>query len=102
MARALEKEGLGTLGWSTAADALRRRMALVRRELGEPWPDVSEPALLARLDEWLAPELEALAGGAGASGIDLADPLRRLLPWPDAARLGELAPERLEVPSGSG
>jgi len=27
--------------------------------------------------------------------------LRRLLPWPQAARLGELAPERLDVPSGS-
>ncbi len=61
VARALEKEGLGSIGWSTAADALRRRLALVRRELGDPWPDVSEPALLARLDEWLAPEL----AGAG-------------------------------------
>jgi len=101
VARALEKEGLGSIGWSTAADALRRRLALVRRELGDPWPDVSEPALLARLDEWLAPELEALAGGAPTSGIDLAEPLRRLLPWPDAGRLGELVPERLEVPSGS-
>ena len=101
VARALEKEGLGSIGWSTAAEALRRRLALVRRELGDPWPDVSEPALLARLDEWLAPELEALAGGAATSGIDLAEPLRRLLPWPDAGRLGELVPERLEVPSGS-
>ncbi|MCB5292555.1 ATP-dependent helicase HrpB [Arthrobacter sp. SO3] len=101
VARALAKEGLGTIGWSPAAGALRRRLALVHRELGDPWPDVSEPALLARLDEWLAPELEALARGASTSGIDLADPLRRLLPWPDAARLGELVPERLEVPSGS-
>lgn len=101
VARALEREGLGTIGWSTAADALRRRLALLHRELGDPWPGVSEPALLARLGEWLAPELEALAGGAPAGGIDLADPLRRLLPWPDAARLGELVPERLEVPSGS-
>ena len=101
VARALGKEGLETIGWSTAADALRRRLALLHRELGDPWPDVSEPALLARLGEWLAPELEALAGGAATSGIDLADPLRRLLPWPDAARLGELVPERLEVPSGS-
>ncbi|BCW66970.1 ATP-dependent helicase HrpB [Arthrobacter sp. NicSoilB4] len=101
VARALEKDGLGSIGWSTAADALRRRLALVRRGLGDPWPDVSEPALLARLDEWLAPELEALAGGAATSGIDLAEPLRRLLPWPDAGLLGELVPERLEVPSGS-
>ena len=31
----------------------------------------------------------------------LTDPLRRLLPWPEAARLDELAPERLTVASGS-
>jgi ATP-dependent helicase HrpB len=101
VARALEQEGLGTIGWSTAADALRRRLALLHRELGHPWPDVSEQALLARLDEWLAPELEALAGGAATNRIDLADPLRRLLPWPEAARLAELVPETLAVPSGS-
>ena len=101
VARALEKEGIGTIGWSTAAEALRRRLALLHRELGAPWADVSEPALLARLDTWLAPELEALAAGTAVSGIDLTDPLRRLLPWPDAARLGELAPEWLQVPSGS-
>ena len=101
VAHALAKEGLGTIGWSSPADALRRRLALLNRELGDPWPDVSEQALLARLDKWLAPELEALAGGAATSGIDLAEPLRRLLPWPEAARLGELVPEWLEVPSGS-
>ncbi|MCZ2404551.1 DEAD/DEAH box helicase [Paenarthrobacter sp. Z7-10] len=101
VARALEQEGLKIIGWSAAADALRRRLGLLHRELGAPWPDVSEPALLARLEEWLAPELKALAAGAGTAGIDLAEPLRRLLPWPEAARLSELAPERLEVPSGS-
>nr|WP_077488012.1 ATP-dependent helicase HrpB [Sinomonas mesophila] len=99
--RALAAEGLGVIGWSDTADALRRRLALVRRELGEPWPDVSEPALLARLDAWLAPEVDALAEGASVRGIDLAEPLRRLLPWPDAARFDELAPERFDVPSGS-
>ena len=101
VARALAKEGLESIGWSTTADALRRRLALLHRELGAPWPDVSEEALLSRLDEWLAPELEALAGGAATAGVDLAEPLRRLLPWPDAARLAELAPEALDVPSGS-
>jgi ATP-dependent helicase HrpB len=101
VARTLEREGLGAIGWSTAADALRRRLALLHRELGQPWPDVSEQALLSRLDEWLAPELEAMAGGTAADRIDLTDPLRRLLPWPEASRLEELAPEALEVPSGS-
>ncbi|WAH96859.1 ATP-dependent helicase HrpB [Arthrobacter sp. MMS18-M83] len=101
VARALAKDGLGTIGWSTAADALRRRLSLLHRELGDPWPDVSELALLASLDKWLAPELEALAGGAATNGINLAEPLRRLLPWPEAARFGDLAPEWLDVPSGS-
>ena len=32
--------------------------------------------------------------------VDLAGALQGLLPWPDAARLDELAPERLPVPSG--
>lgn len=89
------------LGWSEAADSVRRRLALLHRELGGPWPDVSEAGLLARLDEWLAPELEALAGGNPLNAVDLAEPLRRLLPWPEAVHFDALVPERLEVPSGS-
>lgn len=98
---ALRREGLGLLEWSTAARDLRGRLALLHRELGAPWPDVSDGALLERLDEWLAPELQALAEGAAVGRVDLAGPLRNLLPWPDAARFDELAPEWLEVPSGS-
>lgn len=101
VAVALEREGLQIIGFTAGADALRRRMALLHREFGAPWPDVSEPALLARLDDWLSPELDRLAGGTNAGSIDLADPLRRLFPWPEASRFGELAPERLQVPSGS-
>ncbi|PWF82306.1 ATP-dependent helicase HrpB [Kocuria rosea] len=95
---ALAEQGLGLLGWSDGADRLRRRLALLHHRLGDPWPDVSDAALLDRLDEWLAPELDALAAGRR---VDLAPPLRRLLPWPEAARLDELAPERLTVASGS-
>lgn len=101
VAAALRSGGLAALPWSTAADGFRRRLAFLRRELGEPWPDVTAAALLDRLDEWLGPELEELAGGKPVSSIDLANPLRRLLPWPEAVRLDELAPEALPVPSGS-
>ncbi|AUZ34686.1 ATP-dependent helicase HrpB [Arthrobacter sp. PGP41] len=101
VAAVLEKEGLSALKWSTPAVSLRSRLAFLHRELGGPWPDVSEAGLLARLQDWLGSELEALAGGADASTIDLAGPLRRLLPWPEAAGMDELAPEWLEVPSGS-
>lgn len=87
--------------WSDGADELRRRLALLHRELGSPWPDVSDGGLLARLEEWLDPELSALANGTPAARIDLAAPLRRLLPWPAATEFDSLAPDRLEVPSGS-
>lgn len=99
--RAIRREGLGMLTWSDSATALRRRLGLLRRELGAPWPDVSDAGLLDALDVWLAPELDLLAGGTPAGRVSLSSPLRRLLPWPDAVRLDELAPERLEVPTGS-
>lgn len=101
VADALARDGLGILSWSASADALRRRLALLHRVLGAPWPDVSDEALAARAEEWLGPELRRLATGTPVDRVDLTDPLRRLLPWPEAARLDELVPERLEVPSGS-
>ncbi|WP_136054081.1 ATP-dependent helicase HrpB [Microbacterium sp. K24] len=99
--RALRREGLSMFAWPSSAVELRSRLALLHRELGSPWPDVSDAGLLAALDAWLAPELDALAGGTTVARLDLTSALRRLLPWPEARRLDELAPERLEVPSGS-
>jgi ATP-dependent helicase HrpB len=99
--RALRREGLSMFAWSGPAVELRSRLTLLHRELGSPWPDVSDTGLLDALDAWLAPELDALANGTPAARVDLSSALRRLLPWPAAVRFDELAPERLEVPSGS-
>ena len=99
--RVVEERGLGIIGWSEAADGLRRRMAMLHRTLGEPWPAVDDASLLGRLDDWLGPELATASETGRLAGIDLVTPLRRLLPWPAAGRLDELTPERLEVPSGS-
>lgn len=98
---ALQREGLGLLSWSDDATALRRRMALLHRVAGEPWPSVEDVALLERIDEWLGPEMDRLAAGSAAASINLAPALKRILPWPAAGRLDELVPERLEVPTGS-
>ncbi|MER2137975.1 MAG: ATP-dependent helicase C-terminal domain-containing protein, partial [Arthrobacter sp.] len=101
VAHALASQGLEVIGWSAAADALRRRMALLHRLLGHPWPEVSDAALLANAEDWLGPELEALADGTPAAAINLLEPLRRLLPWPEAAKLDELVPDKILVPSGT-
>lgn len=98
---ALRERGLGMLKFSPAAQLLRSRLGMLHRELGHPWPAMDEDSLLAVAENWLAPELEALAGGKPPGSLDLVDPLRRLLPWPEATAMDELVPERLTVPSGS-
>lgn len=99
----LRREGLGLLRWSPEARSLRERMAFAHRVLGEPWPDVSDPALLDRAEEWLAGALDRARGRADLERVDVAQALGRLLPWAtgDAARFAELVPERIDVPSGS-
>ncbi|MER6527397.1 ATP-dependent helicase C-terminal domain-containing protein, partial [Streptomyces sp. NPDC001508] len=99
----LRQEGLGLLKWSAEAGVLRQRLAFLRRHLGEPWPDVSDDALHARVQEWLEPELGRARRRADLARIDAGQALARLLPWADgtAGRLDELAPERITVPSGS-
>jgi ATP-dependent helicase HrpB len=99
----LREDGFGLLRWSPDAEGLRRRLGFLRLHLGGPWPDVSDDALHARVDEWLEPELGRARRRADLARIDAGQALNRLLPWAtgDAARLDELAPERIEVPSGS-
>ncbi|HZF92170.1 ATP-dependent helicase HrpB [Streptomyces sp.] len=99
----LRREGFGLLRWSREAEALRRRLAFLRLRLGEPWPDVSDEALHARVAEWLEPELGRARRRADLARIDAGQCLTRLLPWAsgEASRLDELAPERITVPSGS-
>ncbi|MFJ9569733.1 ATP-dependent helicase HrpB [Streptomyces bacillaris] len=99
----LEREGLGLLRWSRDSEQLRLRLAFLHRVVGAPWPDVSDGALLADPGAWLEPELSRARRRADLGRIDAGQALRRLLPWPtgEAVRLDELAPERIEVPSGS-
>ncbi|ADB33444.1 ATP-dependent helicase HrpB [Kribbella flavida DSM 17836] len=97
----IRRSGLSVLRWSAAALALRERLAFCHAHLGAPWPAVDDEALLADLDDWLGPELASVRGARDLGQLDVASALRRLLPWPAATRFGELAPERLRVPSGS-
>ncbi len=99
----LAREGLGLLRWTRDAQGLRERLAFLHRVLGEPWPDVADAALLARASHWLEPELSRARRRADLGRIEAGAALNRLLPWAtgEAARLDELAPERIQVPSGS-
>ncbi|MFF0345726.1 ATP-dependent helicase HrpB [Kribbella sp. NPDC004875] len=97
----IRQSGLSVLRWSESALALRERLAFCHAHLGAPWPAVDDDTLLADLDDWLGTELASVSGAGDLARIDVTSALRRLLPWPAATRFDELAPERLEVPSGS-
>lgn len=99
----LRREGLGLLRWTRDSEQFRLRLAFLHRVLGAPWPDVSDEALSAETGAWLEPELSRARRRSDLGRIDAGQALRRLLPWAtgEAVRLDELAPERIEVPSGS-
>ncbi|WP_329109090.1 ATP-dependent helicase HrpB [Micromonospora sp. NBC_01699] len=97
----VRKVGLALLDWTPDAESTRLRLAFCRVAFGESWPTVDDESLLAAMPQWLAPELAGARRRADLRRINVASALRRLVPRAQAARLDELAPERLTVPSGS-
>jgi ATP-dependent helicase HrpB len=102
----LKTEGLGLLRWSEHARRLRDRLATLHRVIGDSgdgngWPDVSDAALLAEPGRWWGPALARARNRADLARIDAAGVLRALLDHRHAARLDQLAPERIAVPSGA-
>ncbi len=108
---ALYKNGLQRLPWTNELEGWRQRVNFVRKALdagaaavggnAEIWPDMSDAALLAGLDDWLGPHLAGADRLGRISSELLGRALQMLLPWPLPRLLDELAPERLAVPSGS-
>ncbi len=102
----VRRKGLELLAWTPelrqwqARVALLRRLDLADRSTSE-WPDVSDSALLATLEDWLLPYLGRVSRLSHFAALDLSAILHGLLPWPLPQRLDELAPRTLEVPSGS-
>ena len=99
--QALADEGIGLLAWSEPATTLRARIDFLHRTLGDPWPDVSDEALTRDLESWVGPQLARVRSAQDLRRVDVGAALRAMLPWPQAGRLDDLAPERVEVPSGS-
>ncbi|WP_061291339.1 ATP-dependent helicase HrpB [Azotobacter vinelandii] len=102
----VRRKGLELLPWTPELRQWQARVALLRHldlaEKGESdWPDLSDAALLASLEDWLAPYLGQVSRLSHFAALDLPGILRGLLPWPLPQRLDELAPPAIAVPSGS-
>ncbi|NNH62630.1 ATP-dependent helicase HrpB [Rhizobium laguerreae] len=92
--------GLDQLAFSKEAVQLRERIGFLHRMIGEPWPDVSDGALLSRLDEWFGPFQTEARGLSEISTTGLSNGLISLVPHELQRDLSRLAPTHFEAPTG--
>ena len=90
---------LAALRWTDKARALQQRVAFARRTLGEEWPDLSDTALVAALDDWLAPSLAKATGRTDLEAVDVLAVLRHQL-GPRLRELERMAPATLAAAGG--
>jgi ATP-dependent helicase HrpB len=97
----IRQAGLQVLPWDPETRHVRERLRFLHRLDPDAWPDSSDDALMASLEDWLGPFLHSARRLADLRRVDLATALLARVPWTHRARLDELAPERVQVPSGS-
>ena len=100
--RGIRELGLGCLPWTDATLVLRRRIAFLRRHEPEAgWPDWSDDALTASLEDWLGPWLNGVSRIAQLARIDLEAALQAQLDYVRRQAMAREAPTHVAVPSGS-
>ncbi len=99
---ALKKEPFDAFPWSANERSLMSRITFLHRVLGDEWADLSPEKLLSAPDEWLAPflspkniSMESLRGDVLRNAVE------NIVDYRQRLALDTLAPERIEVPSGS-
>ena len=98
----IRNQGIASLPWTEEARALQARVVCLRTWLAEEtWPDFTDAKLEATLPDWLAPYLDGVTRRAHFARVDLLAALQNRLDWKQRARLEELAPTHITVPSGS-
>ncbi|MBW9118291.1 ATP-dependent helicase HrpB [Rhizobium cauense] len=100
LADGVREVGLEQLPFSKEATQLRERISFLHRSIGDPWPDVSDGALLARLEEWFAPYQSDARGISDISASGLSNGLMALIPHELQRDLSRLAPTHFEAPTG--
>ncbi|MEK7734519.1 MAG: ATP-dependent helicase HrpB [Pseudomonadota bacterium] len=94
--------GIESLPWTDEAREFQARVLCMRHwSPDEECPDLSDSALLATLDAWLAPYLDGITRRSHLSRLDLHSILRAQLDWKRQQELDSEAPTHLAVPSGN-
>ena len=97
----IRKMGLGVLPWEKNSVAIRKRVELIRGNLGYEFPDFTDDGLLKNIEMWLAGYLTNINNRQALKGLDLYAILKSQLNWKQQQLLERLAPTHIIVPSGS-
>jgi ATP-dependent helicase HrpB len=100
----LRQLGIAGLPWSAELRQWRARVMLMHQysvPSPEPWPDLSDAALAATLEEWAPPWISGFARREHFARMDLGNALRSRLTYAQGAILEREAPTHFTVPSGS-
>ncbi len=102
LCQALKKSEFDILPFTEDLEQWLNRIGLLKKyRPEESWPDLSKSNLKETLEDWLAPFLVNIKHRDDLKKLDLKNILLTLLPWPMQQKLEVLAPEKIEVPSGS-
>ena len=94
--------GLAMLGDPEQTEALTARiLSLHHWRPEEKWPPLTDEYLLADLESWLTPFLSGIGKQSELAKLNMNAIVRSILPWELECKLDHLAPERIEVPTGS-
>ena len=100
----LRQLGPAGLPWTPELRQWQARVMLMRQyEVAspEPWPDVSDAALAATLEEWAPPWISGLTRRDHFARMDLGNALRSRLTYAQGVIMEREAPTHFTVPSGS-
>jgi ATP-dependent helicase HrpB len=98
----IQESGMAMLGFSETVRELQARVgSLESWRQNEPWPNLSDDYLVHHVHDWLPPFLQQVNSLNELQKLDWYAVLTSLITWDLQRRLDELAPVRLEVPSGS-
>lgn len=89
------------LPWNSELQQWCARVDLLRNARGSEWPDTSQAALLASLEDWLGPFLVTVNRQSEFNKLDLSAALHAMLTWDQQQELERLAPARITAPSGN-
>jgi ATP-dependent helicase HrpB len=99
---AVQKEGERLLDFNDEVEQWRLRISSLRVwNPNEKWPDVSTAHLLDTCENWLSPYLEQVRTPDDLRKINLKEVLHHTLTYEKQQQLDQMAPERMEVPTGS-